>query len=316
MRGLALALCATAALLCGCGADRSAGYQGYIEGEYVQVAAAAGGRLERLLVQRGQQVAAQAPLFHLEAEEESAARQQAEDQLRAAQAQLADLRVGKRPPEQEVLAAQLAQAQASEQQAQQQLRRDEAQLRAGGIPRAQVDDSRAQLAVQAARVRELAGQLQVARLPARIEQVRAQDAQVAAARAAVRQAEWRLGQKQLAASQAALVSDTLYRVGEWVPAGSPVVRLLPPQNIKARFFVPETVAGGLQTGRKVLLHCDGCAADVPATVNFIASEPEFTPPVIYSNEARAKLVFLVEAKPAPEQAQKLHPGQPVTVTLQ
>jgi HlyD family secretion protein len=252
----------------------------------------------------------------LRAEEESAAKQQSDEQLRAAQAQLADLRQGRRPPEVDVLSAQLAQARASEQQATQQLQRDEAQFRAGGIPRSQVDDSRAHLAVQAAKVRELSGQVQVSRLPARTEQIRAQDAQVAAARAAARKSDWRLGQTQVAAVQAGLVADTFYREGEWVPAGSPVLRLLPPQNVKARFFVPETVAGGLKPGRKVLLKCDGCGADVAATVIFIASEPEFTPPVIYSNETRAKLVFLVEAKPAPEQAQRLRPGQPVTVTLQ
>jgi len=311
----ALALLIAALAVGACSRDAPAGYQGWVEGEYVHVAAPIGGRLERLFVQRGQSIAAKAALFKLESEDEAAAKMQADEQLKASEAQLADLRVGKRNPELDVVRAQLVQAQAAEAQAAQQLRRDEAQLEAGGIARAQRDDSRANLEIKSARVRELAGQLQVSRLPARDEQIRAQDAQVAAARASSSQSAWRLGQKQVAAAQAALVVDTLYREGEWVAAGSPVVRLLPPSNVKVRFFVPEAVAGAIQPGRQVVVRCDGCPADVTATVSYVANEPEYTPPVIYSNETRAKLVFLVEARPAAETAARLRPGQPVAVTL-
>jgi HlyD family secretion protein len=274
-----------------------------------------GGRLERLLVQRGQTIESKTPLFNLEAEQENAAKQQADEQLKAAQAHLADLRLGKRTPEVDVAKAQLAQAMAAEAQAAQQLKRDEAQFEIGGIARAQLDDSRANHAIKQARVRELAGQLEVSRLPARVEQIRAQDAEVAAARAVASQSNWRLDQKRLSAGQAALVVDTLYREGEWVPAGSPVVRLLPPQNLKVRFFVPQAVAGALKPGRSVSLHCDGCGADVAALVSYIASEPEYTPPVIYSNDTRDKLVFMVEARPAPDGAQRLRAGQPMAVSL-
>lgn len=310
-----LTLTLVAALLAACSGDHPAGYQGYVEGEYVHLAAPVAGRLESLQVQRGQAVTAGARVFKLEATEESAAREQAEEQLKAAQAQLADLRSGRRNPEVQVVQAQLAQARAAEALAAQHVRRDEAQLAAGGIARAQLEDARADHAVKAARVTELANQLAVAQLPARSDQIGAQAAQVAAARAVVQQAAWRLDQKQVAAAQAGQVTDTLYRQGEWVPAGSPVVRLLPPQGVKVRFFVPQAVAGGLKPGRKVVVQCDGCEGEVPATVSFIAAEAEFTPPVIYSNETRGKLVYLVEAKPADGQAQKLRPGQPVTVTL-
>jgi HlyD family secretion protein len=111
------------------------------------------------------------------------------------------------------------------------------------------------------------------------------------------------------------VHDTLYREGEWVAAGSPVVRLLPPGNVKVRFFVPQTEVGAIAPGRAASVHCDGCTADVPVTVTFVSTEAEFTPPIIYSNETRAKLVFMVEARPAPADAAKLRPGQPVSVTL-
>ena len=303
-------------VMSGCSGEKSPAYQGYVEGEYVHVAPAVAGRLERLLVARGQTIEAKAPLFELESEEETAAKRQADEQLNAAQAQLADLKVGKRSPELAVVHAQLAQAIAAEEQASRQLKRDEAQFEAGGIARSQLDDSRANHTIKVARVRELSGQLDVSRLPAREDQIRAQNAQVAAARAVSSQSAWRLDQKRGVAAQGGLVADTLYREGEWVPAGSPIVRMLPPQNVKVRFFVPETVAGGLKPGRGISVHCDGCGADVPAVVSYISNEPEYTPPIIYSNETRAKLVFLVEARPAVDDATRLRPGQPVSVVLQ
>jgi HlyD family secretion protein len=113
-----------------------------------------------------------------------------------------------------------------------------------------------------------------------------------------------------------LVVDTLYRIGEWVQAGSPVVQMLPRQNVKVRFFVPEAVVGGLVPGRALMIHCDGCAADLPAKITYVSNSAEYTPPVIYSNENRAKLVFMVEAHPSAADAVKLHPGQPVAVRLQ
>ena len=205
---------------------------------------------------------------------------------------------------------------AAQEQAALQLKRDEAQFAAGGIAKAQLEDSRANHAIKAARVRELTEQLDVSRLPARQDQIRAQNAQVAAARAAQSQAAWRLDQKRAAANQAELVDDTLYREGEWVPAGSPVVRLLPPGNVKVRFFVPETAAGSLKPGRSVSVGCAGCGGGVAAVVSYVSNEPEFTPPVIYSNETRSKLVFLVEARPSLENAARLRPGQPVSVAIQ
>jgi HlyD family secretion protein len=315
MHRAAFVLSIVPGILAGCSGDKASTYQGYVEGEYVHVASPVGGRLDRLLVQRGQTVDAKAPLFELESDEETAVKRQAEEQLKASQAQLADLKVGKRNLELDVAEAQLAQARAAEEQAAQQLRRDEAQFEAGGIARAQLEDSRASHAIKAARARELAGQLEVSRMPAREDQIRAQSAQVAAARAASSQSTWRLDQKHVAATQGGLVVDTLYREGEWVPAGSPVVRMLPPANVKVRFFVPETVVGGLKPGREVTLRCDGCEAEVPAQVSYVSNEPEYTPPVIYSNETRAKLVFMAEARPSVTNAPRLRPGQPVAITL-
>jgi HlyD family secretion protein len=299
-----------------CSRQASGTYQGYIEGEFVYLASSQAGQLVQLSAARGQTVAGDAPMFTLEAQNETDAVAQAQQQLQAAQAQQADLLTGKRRPEIAVVAAQLEQARSDAARAETQYRRDQQQYQAGGIPQSQLDDSRAGAASAAAHVRELQGQLEVARLPGRDKQIRAQQAQMQAAEAALAQAQWKLDQKNVRAPHAGLVFDTMYRSGEWVPAGGAVVRMLPPENVKVRFFVPESAVGALATGRAVRIHCDGCAADVQAAITFVSDQAEYTPPVIYSNETRSKMVFLVEARPQPADAAKLHPGQPVVVLLQ
>jgi HlyD family secretion protein len=303
-------------LLAACSDKPPPGFQGYVEGEFVNVASPIAGRLDQLSVKRGDDVAPNARLYALEAVSEAAAQRQAQEQVKAAEAQLADLKLGKRVPEQDVTRAQLAQAQADEQKSATQLARDEAQFKIGGIARAQLDDGRSTHAAHVARVAQLRSELTVAQLPSRAEQVKAQAAQVEAARAALEQATWKLDQKSVLATRTGRVFDTLYREGEWVAAGSPVVRMLPPQNVKVRFFVPETIVGSLRTGRAIAIQCDGCGADIPATLSYVSTEAEFTPPVIYSNETRQKLVFMIEARPAVDNAARLHPGQPVSVRLQ
>jgi HlyD family secretion protein len=306
-----LLLLATA--LAACSNDKAVTWQGYVEGEFVSVASPFAGRLEKLSVDRGQQVADGAPLFVLESDDERAARQQAAEQLRAAEAQLADIQIGKRPVEVAVTQAQLAQAQAQAQRSAAQRRRDEAQFEIGGVAKQQLDDSRATADADAARVRELQRDIDVARLPGRKDQLAAQGAQVDAARAALAQAEWKLSRKFVNATVPGLVYDVPFRPGEWVPAGSTVVRMLPPGNVKVRFYVPEAVVGALKNGQAVNIRCDGCAAPVAAKITYVSNEAEYTPPVIYSNETRRKLVFLVEARPTPADAPKLRPGQPVEV---
>lgn len=311
-RFAAVSLCL---LLLGCGDESPRRFQGYVEGEFVYVASSQAGRLDCLLVHRGDEVQAGASLFVLEATAEAAARQQAAQQLATAEAQLADLRSGKRPPEVEVIRAQLAQAAAEAGQAAEQRRRDEAQYAEAIVSRARLDESVARDLAAAARVRELRSQLEVARLPGREQQIVAQQAQVEAAGAALAQADWKLAEKSQRAHAAARVYDTLYREGEWVNAGSPVLRLLPPQNLKLRFFVAEPQLAALQLGQRVSVRCDGCAAGLQASVRYISGEAEYTPPLIYSEQTRDKLVFMVEAEPDVAQAASLHPGQPVTVTL-
>lgn len=302
-------------LLAACQKQEPAGFQGYAEGEYVRIAASFAGRLERLQVARGDQVKAGAPLFALENENEAAARREAEQRLRAAEAQLANQQKGRRPTELAAIEAQLEQAQAGLKLSQSRLRRTEQLVAQNFVSREKLDEARSESERDRARVEQLKADLATARLAARQDEIRAAVAAVEAAQAALAQAEWRLEQKSVRATLAGLVADTLFVKGEWVPAGAPVVSLLPPENIKLRFFVPEPQLGAMQVGRGVVVQCDGCAAPVSARITFVSPRAEYTPPVIYSRESRAKLVFLIEARPSPEDAAKLHPGQPLDVRL-
>lgn len=129
------------------------------------------------------------------------------------------------------------------------------------------------------------------------------------------QAKWNYSQKHQVAPQSGLVFDTLYRTGEWVDSGHPVVELLPPQNITVRAFVPEARIGSLHPGDRVQVVVDGVKGPVVGTLDYIFPHSEYTPPVIYSDESRDKLVYMVEIRFEPQVAACLHPGQPVDVVF-
>ena len=300
--------------IAGCHETPPAGYPGYVEGEFVRIAAPLSGTLLRLEVERGGQVAKDALLFTLESEQERGARAEADARVLQARATLANLEKGRRPPEIAAAQAQLAQAQASLRQSEADLARTQKLVAEKFLPPQQRDQALALRDRDRAHVAELQQQVRIAKLPARSDEIGAATAEVKAASDALGQAQWRVDQKAQVAPAAGLVADTFYRPGEWVVAGAPVVSLLPPANVKVRFYVPEARVGRLRIGDPVSARCDGCGADIPATVRFIAAKAEFTPPVIYSRENRANLVFLVEARPdAPNAA--LHPGLPVEVAL-
>jgi HlyD family secretion protein len=139
------------------------------------------------------------------------------------------------------------------------------------------------------------------------------EAAMRTAEARLNSAQTRLARRSVKSPVSGTVQQVYFRPGEQVPASRPVLALLPPGNVKVRFFVPETMLSKVAYGDAVTVRCDGCAGDLGARVSFIARSAEFTPPVIYSQEERAKLVFLVEA--LPERPENLRVGQPVSVVL-
>jgi HlyD family secretion protein len=304
-----------AALLAGCGRHSPASFQGYIEGEYVYVASPLAGALTNLAVARGDAVRAGQPLFELERQSESAALAQAEKNLAQAQAQLDDLSKGLRPTEIESLDAQLARAQANLKLSAAELARREQPGGPEVISKEEMDRTRAQHDADQAQANQVAADLATAKLGGRDDAIRAAQAAVESQRAARDKAQWAFDQKRQFAPAGGQVHDTLYRSGEFVAAGNPIVVLLPPENLKVRFFVPQEKLPQIKTGGFVSVQADGAARAVSATVNYISTQAEYTPPVIYSRETRAELVYMIEAKFSPADAAELRPGQPVDVEL-
>jgi HlyD family secretion protein len=310
------AACALLALVfAGCNRPAPSGYQGYLEGEFVYIGAPLAGRLDTLAVAKGTRVEAGAPLFTLERTSELAAQRQAGDQLRSAQARLEDLRKGSRPSELAALQARLEQARASAELSQLELVRQQSLFKTAAIAASDFDRARLAHEKNARAVEELAAQLETAQLGGRADAIAGAAADVNAATAAKEKADWSVTQKAQTAPRAGFVYDTLYREGEFVALGNPVVALLPPENLKVRFFVPEADFAALKAGDRVRVAITGAATPLEARVSYLSSKPEYTPPILYNRENRAKLVFMVEATFDASATRDLHPGQPVDVTL-
>jgi len=289
-------------------------WQGYAEADFVKVGPTQQGLLTELHVARGDQVAEGAPLFAQDEAADRAFRDQAARQLAQAKEQLANLQAAGKPTEIGQAEANLAVARATLERTKADLDRGESLVGNGIITPQALDQRRADYRTAIARVAALDAALAQARAPfGREGEIKAQHAAVEASKAAVEMAEWRLSQRRVTAPIAGRVADVMARPGETLAAGAPVVSLLPPGNIFVRFFVPETDLARFHRGDEVAIACDGCAAELAAKVSFISPQAEYTPPVIYSESTRTKLVFMIEARPSADQARRINPGQPVTV---
>ncbi len=289
--------------------------QGYIEGEYVRVAAPVGGTLVRCAVTRGSLVKSGDLLFVLESAAEQAALDEAGRRVNQAEARLENLRKGRRPSEIATLEARVEQARANLGLLENELSRREKLIRDHVIAATELDQARSQRDANRAFLEAATSELATARLGARDDEIHAAEADLAGAQAARERNRWNLDQKTQKAPADAVVHDSLFHAGEFVAAGQPVVSLLPPSNLKIRFFAPQPRLDALRPGTIVEAHVDGVPQPIPATVSYIATQPEFTPPVIYSRDQRSRLVYLVEASVPQEAATRLHPGQPVDVRI-
>lgn len=302
-----------AAILPGCAGPGDA-LAGYVEGEYTGLAPVATARVERINVQRGDRVAAGVLLAKLEDSDARLAVREAEAALAKVQAQLANLKRGKRPEEIAVIEATLESAKADARQASLALERKQELYDRKVISKAELDQAQAAFDVAAARVKEVEANLDVAKLPAREEEIHAMEQQVEEAASSLATARWQLGERSIFTKSPGRVFDILKRQGETAGPTQPVITFLPDGAIKLRFYAPQALRLSYQIGSRVEVSCDGCPAGVTARVSFIADEPEFTPPVIYSVESRQKLVYLIEARPEAGSV-VLQPGQIVDVRL-
>lgn len=307
----ALVLLACAGSMSACSPPASEGYQGYLEADYAYIGAPVAGRLSRLAVARGESVAAGATLFALDGELERHQLDEAQARLTQAQAQRADLGQGRRPEEIRVIAERVREARSALDLAEREWKRVRDLQQRGLTSADALDRATAARAQAQARVASTRAEQRSAELAGRSDALAAADAAVAAAQAVVEQARWRLAQTAVSATAPGQVDDTLFQPGEWVPAGAPVIKLLPAQGPFVRFFVPVAELPQWSAGTAVRVECAGCPPDLKASVGFIASAPEFTPPVIYSESRSEDLVFRIEAALA--QPSALAPGLPVRV---
>lgn len=259
-------------MLAACGKNDQGTWLGYAEGDNAFISAPQPGWVDSLHVERGTYVHRGDLLFTLDDTSQKAARDQAEASLATAKASL-------------------AQEQANLLYTRTQLQRQEGLARAHAGTPTNLDLARSNYEQSAARVAQLQSQIQQTE-------------------ASLAGASYSLSQRDIVSQTEGRVQDIYFRTGEYVPASTPVVSILPPKNIYVRFFVPETQFDKAHLGQKVRITCDGCKP-MDATITFIAQQQEFTPPVIFSQDVRQKLVFKMEAR-APG-GLKLNPGQPVQV---
>jgi HlyD family secretion protein len=295
-----------------CNGSRDQGFQGWVEADLVFVGPDDPGRVETLAVREGDTVTKGAPLFTIDSDlQESdvtgqrAATAEARARLERAEAQQ------QRPAEVAILEAQQQRAEAQLSLSTQELARQKSLAEKGFSPQAQLDTARANYNRDKAALEEIRHQIRVARMSARDEDIAAARQAYEAAVARLKSAETRLARRRLASPVTGTVHQVYFRPGEMVPMGRPVLALLPPGNIKVRFFVPEAVLPKVAVGQTVQVQCDGCEGTLAARIDFISRAAEYTPPVVFTPEERAKLVFLVEARPV--QPEKLRVGQPVRV---
>lgn len=262
-----------AVVLAGCEKPHEGRWLGYAEGEAAFIAAPQPGWLTEMKVKRGDTVKKGDLLFVLDDTSQAALRDQAEAQIAQAQGQR-------------------AQAEANLDLASRQLARQKGLLEGSATSRQAYDQAKS--AYDAA-----------------IAAIDALNASEAQAKAVLAGASYQLSQRQIVSLTTGRVQDVYFRQGEYTPAMTPVVSVLPPENVFVRFFVPEADFAAIKMGQKVKIHCDGCGDGHTATITFIADTHEYTPPVIFSNQSRSQLVFKIEARA--EGGLKLNPGQPVDI---
>ncbi|MBZ6077167.1 HlyD family secretion protein [Microvirga puerhi] len=289
-------------------------FQGYVEGYLMFMAPEDGGRIDRLTVETGDQVKVGQLLFALDASMQIAQRNEADARLQQAKAQLANLEAAlQRPEEIAVLRAQEERAKAQLDLSQAELDRQQTLFNRGIAAKAQFDQAKSAFERDRAALQEVQRQIQAGQIAGRAAEIRAAEAAVEAAGATLHQAETRLAKRQVNASVDGQVQDVYFRTGETVNASQPVLALLPPENRRIRFYVPEPRLNAFALGRIVAVTCDGCQAPLKAKIVFMSGQAEYTPPVIFSEQERGKLVFRIEAQPLG--GATLPIGLPVSVSL-
>jgi HlyD family secretion protein len=288
---------------------------GYLESESIYVSSSQSGFLKTLSVSRGQQVEPDEMLFAIDGEVELRNLNLATSQLASIDAQIADAKKGQRAEEIAVLEAQIEEAKHNQIYAQTEFNRASRLRETNTITEAKYDAAATQAKTTAARLKTLQNQLEVAKMGQRSDWIHALELEREGLAEQERLAEWKLKQCNQFSPISALVQDTIFEPGELVPAGTPVVVLRPLDTLLVIFYVPNGQLAEAEVGKDIQIDIESLETPLTATIRFVSSQAEYTPPVIFSRELTSDLVFRVEAEISGPTAGKLHPGMPVQVTL-
>lgn len=285
-----------AGALAACSGSEDSGLHGYAEGDFITVAPDAPGRIAQTYAQEGETVSAGDRLFALDAATERAALAAAEARIDAAVARFDDASAGGRTPEVEAARDQLEQARATAREAADTLTRTRTLLEDGHVSQARLDQAEAAAQTARARVSEMRQRLSLVQLPARENQLRALQAEIATAEAERERAAEALARREVAAPDDAVIHRQIRFAGEQAGPAQPVYDLLPDGAVHALLFIPEPDLAGYTIGDRLAVACDSCPSGLTVRLVSIADEAEFTPPVIYSDNERARLVYRAEAR--------------------
>lgn len=288
-------------------------FLGYVEGDLLFVGPVEGERLVKLDVDVGNVVKPGDPLFAMATPLLDEQRAEAAARYEQMKAQVENLRAAMNRPQQvAVLQAAVDRAVAALKLSTNEYERKRVLYSHGNTTKAALDQASMALDRDKATLEEAKRQVEAARIPSRSHEIEAAEAAIGQARSQIDQIDIRIKRQHVAAPAAGTIQDVYFRVGEMVDAGKPVLALLPPGNRKVRFYVPETRLALVRLGEKVSVSCDGCKDGLWGRIIFAASREEFTPPVIFSDQERAKLVFKIEAR-LEDEARDLPLGLPVAV---
>ena len=313
MNGFFAWLMGLVALIPGFGGTQAQSFTGYVEAKYVYVSPLSAGQIESFPVKEGQLVKKGDLLFTQTHGQQDALFAAADAQAKAAEATWQNLTTGGRAEELAASRAAVTKAQADFNLAQMTLQRAQTLVNQNVITQAQLDQNKSDVESAQAALTQAEAQLAVTGLPGRDEQQKAAEADFKAAQASADKAKADVADRTVLAPVDGRIERTYYDPGEVAAAGAPVVSLLPANALKVEFYVNEGDRTKLSMGETVNVSCDGCAPGLNAEVSFLASDPQYTSPIIYSRDERAQLVFLAEA--TLNDPGNILPGQPVSVSL-
>jgi HlyD family secretion protein len=290
-------------------------FQGYSYGEYTYLFANADGVISKIPVKKGDFVEKGATLIEMDDFQLKNNYLIAVQRLNQEESEFKSLTNGVKEQELEVVKSQLNQAILSEKLAFRNLERNKKLFSSKAISAIEIDHILTEYENKKEKVNELNKQLKAMMSPVQKDKLAVKKHQIESARLQTVKAKWEWSQSKLIAPISSQVTDIIYSEGESIRAGKPIISLLPENKIKVRFFVPEHLLGTIKTNMKVAFKCSGCGEELFGIIRYISPQAEYTPPVIYSNESKSKLVYMIEAEQEEKSNATIKVGQPINVRV-